>query len=104
MLANCRFVDQAESFARARANTLVLRRLVVPPPRPVFMLCGSELSHAQMRLHIRCGQDSFIACQLALSDTEVPAPLRLHWSHSIIARVQRGHRRRMLETLAALNS
>lgn len=106
MLANYRFIDQAESFARARANTLVLRRLAVPPPRPVFMLCGSELSHAQMRLHIRCGQDSFIACRLTPpSDTEVPAPRRLHWAHSIIARVHRGRRRRMLETLSdSLNS
>jgi hypothetical protein len=104
MLASCRFIDQSESFALARANWFVLRRLPVPSPRPVFMLCGSELSHAHMPLNVRCGQDAFIVFRLISSVTGAPAPLRAHWAKIILSRLHRGHRSQMLETLAARNS
>jgi hypothetical protein len=102
ILANLSFIDQSNSFSLASVAFFILRQPAVPPPRPVFICCGSELSHAKLLLHVRCGPDSFAACRLVSSDGNTRA--RLHWAHAIIARVQLYRRSRMLETLRDMTS
>jgi hypothetical protein len=102
ILANLRFMDQANSFSLASAAFLILRQPAAPRPSPVFICCGSELSHAKLLLHVRCGPDSFAACRLVFSDAH--ERVRLHWVRAIIARVQLYRRSRMLETLHGMTS
>ena len=103
ILASCRFLDQAELFSRARLTLLITHHTAVPHPRPVFLGCGSDLSHANLRLHIRCGVDSFVVYRLAYSHSQ-SSTARLRWSHAIIARLQPPRRRHMLDTLHCINS
>jgi hypothetical protein len=67
-----------------------------------FVPRRGEVAHANILLHVRCGQDSLVACRLASSgDVAVHARTSLFWTHCIIAHVHLHHRRRILETLVA---
>jgi hypothetical protein len=95
--ATCRVIQQAESFSHERACS-ILRQFLKPPPRTVFLHWRCEVSHASVLLHVRCGQNSLVACHLA-SSGDVCGATSLLFAHSIIARLHFHHRRHMLETL-----
>ena len=91
ILASCCFIHQTESFSRECAS-LIMRQLPVRPPRTIFLQWRGEVAHANVLLHVRCGQDSLIACRLTLTSSgDVRATLL--WAHAIIARVHLRHRR-----------
>ncbi len=104
--ANCRFILQAESFSLKSAHAYMRQKKMLqvfpfPTPVPFFPVMCSEVSHANVLRHVRCGQDSLIACLLA-SAGGVCAKSSLRWVQDINARVHRHHRGQMLKTLVGL--
>jgi hypothetical protein len=110
--ANCRFILQAESFLLKSAHTYLWRKkmlqeLPFPTPFPFSPVLCSEVSHASVLRHVRCGQDSLVACLLAsaggVSAKSIPsANSILRCVQDINARVHRHHRGQMLKTIAGL--
>ena len=118
--ASCRFIHESEIFSRKHASSVLRQRPVRPPRTSLSNPCLSPLTtrlqqpwgrrvprrgevvHAKILLHVRCGQDSLVACRLASSgDVAVHAKTSLFWTHCIIAHVHLHHRRRIRETLVA---
>lgn len=112
ILATSRLISHADTFVNDRD---VCARLMFGQPPPNYLTSrpppallqhyGTNVPLAATLLHVRCAQNSFVACCFTSSAAlpcHVDARTRLHWTHFILARVQLGHRQRIMKTLAAL--
>ncbi len=102
--ADCHFIHQAEFFSHKSAK-LIMRELLELPtssPGPMLLQRGSEASLASVPLHVRCGLDAFIACQLTSNGDARRHISHVRMAHFIIDHIHRRRCRRMRETLVGL--